>query len=179
MSWLTAPVWSCLTPCWIAAYMMMVRVEYTCSFLLEGREKRRWFFCLDDKLLRLQAGLKASAFMASHFFLGLVLNQISRLLFASRVLSFLILLCKYLMNLLCWEGKKNILCDAAECVTISQTSTWKHQSGWKPCGCRCLYPLLPLVETKAKHWPAHTIHPVPLLDLGHQNMTGLQTDPSG
>lgn len=39
---------SCQTPRWMEAYMPMVRVEYTCSFLLEGRKEkteRCWFFC--------------------------------------------------------------------------------------------------------------------------------------
>lgn len=74
VSWLTGTVLSCQTPCWIGAYTTMVRVEYTCSFLLKEKKRKMWIvlLCFLYKLLRHQAGLKASRFMAPHYFLGLV-----------------------------------------------------------------------------------------------------------
>lgn len=68
---------SCQTPRWIEAFMTMLRIEYTCSFLLGGRGKENrkmllLLLCLLYKLLRLEAGLKASGFVACHYFSGLV-----------------------------------------------------------------------------------------------------------
>lgn len=68
---------SCQTPCSIEAYMVMGRVEYTCSLLL-GKMLILLLHLL-YKLLRLEAGLKASGFMASHYFFGFSLIQCSHL----------------------------------------------------------------------------------------------------